>query len=354
MRSTSPSSSVLTTLATPAITIIVPTFNRAHCLRMLLGALKVELRGLEGRIAVVIGDNASSDGTPDVTWDFALAWADTRVLRHENNVGPEENFCRCVEQVRSTYFWIIGDDDLPRAGAIRALLELLERQKPDLLYMESRWTPTLTSHDEAGATGPLRASLNDRSTFARRVHVWTTFISGCIVRTAFVSTSSLRLYTGTSLVQLGWIFGALKQGTRFVHVATPCVLATSGASGGYAVLKVFGQNFPRIARDALSGTRALDTLAADIVSRASIAYLPNLVWDLREAKAGNFDQSESVTTTLGPELGRTLPYRLLIKPMVDASPRVAKGLLKLSHVATRIVSLLDLLHARLSGSLHAL
>lgn len=321
---------------------------------MLLGALKVELRSLEGRVAVVVGDNASSDDTPDVAREFASVWTDTRVLRHETNVGPDENFCRCVEQVNSTYFWIIGDDDLPRAGAIAALLHLLDTQQPDLLYMDSRWTPTLSSHDEAGATGPLRASLNDRATFARRVHIWTTFISGSIVRTELMSTSSLRRYTGTNLVQLGWIFDALKQGERFVHVATPCMLATSGASGGYAVLKVFGQNFPRIVRDALSGNRALESIAADVISRASIAYLPNLVWAFREAKAGNFDQSESVTATLGPELGRTLPYRLLIQPMADASPRMAKGLLKLSHVTTRIVSRLDLLRARLSGGLHAL
>lgn len=103
------------------------------------------------------------------------------------------------------------------------------------------------------------------------------------------------------------------------------MLATSGASGGYAVLKVFGQNFPRIVRDALSGNRALESIAADVISRASIAYLPNLVWAFREAKAGNFDQSESVTATLGPELGRTLPYRLLIRPMADASPAWRKG-----------------------------
>lgn len=339
---------------TPTLTIIVPTFNRAKCLQMLLDALTVELRGLEGRVAVVIGDNASSDDTPAVTAAFAAAWAQTRVLRHPANLGPDENFCRCVEQVGSPYFWIIGDDDLPRAGAIPSLLALLHEHQPDLLYMDSRWTETLTSHDEVGPAGELRASLNDRATFARRVHIWTTFISGSIVRRSLAPDASLRRYTGTNLVQLGWIFEALRQGSRFIHVATPCVLATSGASGGYAVLKVFGQNFPRIVRDALSGSHALESIASDVVSRASVAYLPNLVWAFRQARAGRFDQTESVTDTLSPELGRTLPYRWLIRPMAEASLRRAGLLLKVAHVATRLVSRLDLLRARLGGGLRAL
>lgn len=337
-----------------ALTIIIPTFNRVRCLQMLLDALRVELRGMEERISVVIGDNGSTDNTSEVARSFAAVWRNTVLLRHETNVGPDENFCRCVERVESTYFWIIGDDDLPRAGAIPALLNLLDVQQPDLLYMESRWTKTLISHDEAGTIGPLRASLNDRATFARRVHIWTTFISGSIVRTSLTPPAKLRQYTGTHLVQLGWIFEALKRGTRFVHVTTPCVLATSGASGGYAVLEVFGQNFPRIARHALSGTRALESLANAVVSRASLAYLPNLVWAFREAKAGRFDQAESVTATLAPELGRTLSYRLLIRPMADASPRTARVLLKIAHVATRVVSRLDLLRAHLGSGYRAL
>lgn len=144
------------------LTIIVPTYNRAPCLAMLLDALCVELLGLEGQVVVVIGDNASTDATPTVVAAFAGRWKATRVLRHVDNLGPDENFCRCIETVVTPYLWIIGDDDLPRAGAIQLLINLLRKHDPDLVYMTSRWAPTLSSHEEAGRVNGLGAKLLDR------------------------------------------------------------------------------------------------------------------------------------------------------------------------------------------------
>lgn len=336
------------------LTIIVPTYNRAACLRMLLDALTVELEGLEDRVDVVIGDNASTDDTPEVTAAFAERWNATRILRHSENLGPDENFCRCVEAVRTSYFWIIGDDDLPRAGAIPALLSVLDAEQPDLVYLSSRWTRTLSSHEEAGRLQTLRATRMERRDFARRVHVWTTFISGSIVRRSLAPDTSLRQFTGTLLVQLGWVLGALRQGRHFIHVASPCVLATSGNSGGYGVLKVFGNNFQHVTREALSADTDQRAMAEDIIRRASIAFLPDLVWGFRQAKAGNFDQKEGIASNLEPQLGSSLAYRCLIRPLSTATPRTAGLLLKAAHAITRLTAIGDRLRARLGAGVTAL
>ncbi|WP_431288688.1 glycosyltransferase family 2 protein [Roseateles chitinivorans] len=331
------------------LTIIVPTYNRAACLSMLLDALTVELLGLEDRVNVVIGDNASNDGTPAVTAAFADRWSATRVLRHPENLGPDENFCHCVEAVLTPYFWIIGDDDLPRAGAIPLLIRLLETQDPDLVYLSSRWTATLTSHDEAGTVSNLRATLMERAAFARTVHVWTTFISGAIVKRELAPDESLRRFTGSLLVQLGWVLGALREGRRFVHVAEPCVLATAGNTGGYGVLKVFGNNFQRVTREAFSQTASHRSLAEAIVLRTSIAFLPDLIWGVRQARLGSFDPNESIAANLEPQLGRSWPYRLLIRPLGHATPSQGRWLLRLAHVAARFIKRLDVVRMRLSG-----
>lgn len=336
------------------LTIIVPTYNRATCLGTLLDALTVELQGFEDRVDVVIGDNASADGTPAVTAAFASRWAATRVLRHAENLGPDENFCRCVEAVDTSYFWIIGDDDLPRAGALPALLEMLDTHQPDLVYLSSRWTQTLSSYEEAGRLNSLEATSMGRRDFARRVHVWTTFISGSIVKRSLAPNASLRQFTGSLLVQLGWILGALRQGRRFVHVASPCVLATSGNSGGYGVLKVFGNNFQRVTREALSFDADQRAMAEDIIRRASIAFLPDLVWGFRQAKAGNFDQKEGIVANLEPQLGSSLAYRWIIRPLSTATPRAAGLLLKVAHAATRLTAASDRLRARFLGGVQAL
>lgn len=336
------------------LTIIVPTYNRARHLGMLLDALSVELHGLEDQVVVVIGDNGSSDETPEVTALFADRWEASRVLRHAENLGPEENFCRCIETVETPYFWIIGDDDLPRAGAIPLLINLLCSHDPGLVYLSSRWTPTLSSHEAAGRVIGLRAKLLDQQAFARSVHVWTTFISGVIVKKEFAPNGSLREFTGTSLVQLGWVLGALRDGHRFVYVSEPCVLATSGNSGGYGVLNVFGNNFPRVIREALSSNADQRAMAEEIIRRALIAYLPDLVWSNRQAKAGNFDPKEGIGANLEPQLGSSLAYRWLIRPLSTANPRVAALLLKVAHAASRLTAASDSLRARLGGGVQAL
>jgi abequosyltransferase len=342
-------------MSQPLLTIVVPTYNRAHCLRTVLGALTAELAGLDGRVAIVLGDNASSDDTPTQTAAFAKDWHDTTVLRHESNLGPDENFCRCVEQVRSPYFWIIGDDDLPRAGVVAALLTLLERSSPDLVYMNSHWSETLPDRAVHGRlSAPLNAVRISRLTFARRVHVWTTFISGCVVRRSLAPDASLRRFASTNLVQLGWVLEALRQGERFLHVQDRSVYATSGNTGGYSVLKVFGQNFQRISREIFATDSASRRVGEAIIHRTTIAFMPDLVWGFRNARLGDFDPNESVATAVTPEVRRTWTYRFLILPIERLPDWPARLLLKLAHCLARAYGIFDLMRARLSGAIERL
>lgn len=337
--------------AGPLLTLIIPTYNRAACLEALLDALRGELKGLEGQVMVVIGDNASSDRTPELTAGFAAQWADSLVLRHATNLGADENFCRCVEQVRTPYFWIIGDDDLPRAGTVKALLPLLTQGRPDLVYLSSRWSQTLSGNDAEHPLQALEGLWLDQASFARRTHVWTTFISGCVVRRELAPNEKLRRFTGSNLVQLGWVLEALKAGRRFLYIATPCVLATSGNTGGYSVLKVFGQNFQQVTRDMFQGSAALQRVASDMIMRASIAFLPDLIWGYKQARLGRFDAAESVAQALEPELGRTWVYRLLLRPLDHASPRTSKLLLACAHGLARLVRVYDRVRAQTARSL---
>jgi hypothetical protein len=338
-----------------ALTIVIPTFNRYRCLRLLLNTLKLELLGLEGRVAVVIGDNASTDDTRNLTLEFASCWRDTLILRHETNVGAEENFCRCIERVSSKYFWIIGDDDLPRAGLISAIFPLLDSEEPDLLYLNSRWSQNFSGHEEIGRVKILSATLMGRREFARSIHIWFTFVSSFVVKRSLAHDSSLRRFSIYRLVQLDWIFRGLSQGVRFIHIASPCVLATSGNSGGYSALKVFGNYFQSVTREALSGDIEHREMAEDIIRRASIAYLPSLVWGLRQVRANNFlDTKNYMIANLEPQLGSSIVYWLILRPLSSTGPFIGRVLLLVSRFAAFITALFDILRARLNGSIRAL
>ncbi len=84
------------------LTIIVPTYNRAECVALLLDALRAEIAPVQDRVDVIVGDNASTDRTAEVTATFAVSCSAGRVLRHAENVGPDENFCRCLDAAASS------------------------------------------------------------------------------------------------------------------------------------------------------------------------------------------------------------------------------------------------------------
>ena len=330
----------------PLLTIIVPTYNRAECLELLLTTLAREMAELEGRVGIIVGDNASTDRTPDVTSAFAASAPAALVIRHDANLGPDENFCRCVERVTSRYFWIIGDDDLPRAGAIRHVLELLATHAPDLVYLESDWRPEIRDNDPHDPVRDEAPDLMDSLRFARRVHVWTTFISGIVVdRESLVAKQppeQLRRYSNTSLVQLGWVLGTLKAGTRFLVVKQKCILATQGNTGGYSVLKVFGNNFPSIVSDALG---ADSPLTRAIVRRCAVMFLPNLLWGLRFSTIGKFE-AEDIDAAMRPQLGRRLSFWLLLRP-IARWPRVPASMaLRASGLLSKMIRVHDRLGYR--------
>lgn len=335
---------------TATLSVVVPTFNRVATLKLLLDTLVTELNGLEGLVQVIIGDNASTDTTPEATAAFARGRPWVNVLRHATNVGPEENFCLCLEQVNTPYFWIIGDDDLPRAGALRALVDLLDRTQPDLVYLESRWLTHLKDNEPEDPVALLKVVQLDRLAFARRVHVWTTFISGMVVnRERFLQIKpalTTRRYMNTSLVQLGWVLNVLSAGRKFLHVTTTCVLATEGNSGGYQLVKVFADNFPRIVKDVL-GSESAECRA--IVFRHSVMFLPNLLWGVRFAHVGKFEMEE-VVPTLERTFGRGIVFRSLLVPIGGGSRSAARFALFASRTATRCIRSIDRLSEKINGS----
>jgi hypothetical protein len=330
------------------LTIIVPTFNRADSLALLLNTLCLELSGLESQVDVVVGDNCSTDSTQGVTRAFKASWPNVTLLRHASNVGPDENFCRCIEQVHTRYFWIIGDDDLPRAGALRQVIDLLAAASPDLVYLESDWQQELTSNNPDDPMTKIQPVALGRMAFARRVHVWSTFISGMVVNLETYRTNhglgSIRRHSGTNLVQLGWVLGSLKTGQRFIYVSEKCVLAKLGNTGGYAVLKVFGQNFAEIVSDIFGPTSRITEV---IIRRCALGYLPGLIWSLRFANVGDFD-AEDPMVVLRPRLLGHLAYWIFLMPVARLPRPLSWFSLRVSQLVSRAV----VLHDRVLEHLH--
>jgi abequosyltransferase len=298
----------------PILTIVIPTFNRVNSLSLLLNILTSELRGYEDTVNVVVGDNASSDTTPLVTAAFKIAYSNAKILRHPVNLGPDENFCRCVDQVKTRYFWIFGDDDLPRIGVLPLIIQLLLREDIDILHMHSKWCPNVALAIDAKPIQKLTIKLLSREVFARDVNVWTTFISGMVVNLDSLHELNqgldIRRFAGTNLVQLGWILPLLMSSNRFRVIVEQCVLATSGNTGGYKLLTVFGTNFPEIL-DEVCGASSAERNS--ILKALAWNYMPSLVWNSRFRSTENF-LIENRKRALAP-LASGFAYWIVIWPV---------------------------------------
>lgn len=111
----------------PLVSVCIPTRNRAGMLRAAIAsALAEPIEDLE----VVVSDDASEDGTPEVVRSFG----DRRVryARRERPSGIARNRNACLEAARGRYLAWLDDDDAYLAGGLARQVAVLERE-PDVV-----------------------------------------------------------------------------------------------------------------------------------------------------------------------------------------------------------------------------
>lgn len=314
------------------LTIAVPTYNRHTFLVRLLDVLSAAARGRENQIEILVSDNASSDGSDRIIADAAARHSAIRTIRNPTNIGADANIVQCFTEARGSYVWIMGDDDLPKRGAIDRILDLLTEIVPDIVYLPSEWTPEAVSPDQGTDFDPAAVVVCDQLSFARRVNVWLTFLSGIIVRKDHAETIATASLAGTNLIQLGWVVDALHRGRVFCAFRDTLVLATGGNTGGYAVVEVFGVGFPAIvARTFGRGSPMFRAIIGPTVAR----YLPQLIWNVRTGRGGRF-AVELPWAGLRQEIGQFAAFWSVVVPIGRAPLPVARAVLLASRATAKL------------------
>lgn len=96
-------------MATPAVSLLVPVFNRAD----LVGAcIESALAQTMPDLEVVVVDGASTDGTWDVCQQFASQDSRVRAFRESKNAGPVRGWWRCLQEAKGRFGTFVWSDDL--------------------------------------------------------------------------------------------------------------------------------------------------------------------------------------------------------------------------------------------------
>ena len=107
----------------PLVSVLVPAYNGERFLR---AAVRSALEQSYKNIEVIIGDDASTDRTPEILATFAAADPRVRVIRHEVNVGGFENPRLLFTEARGEYVKYLLHDDVLAPHCIRVLVRGLE------------------------------------------------------------------------------------------------------------------------------------------------------------------------------------------------------------------------------------
>jgi len=296
----------------PLLTLAIPTYNRSTYLRQLLENLEVPLRG-ELRVELIVSDNCSSDDTPALVAEFQARGMRIHSIRNAVNIGADGNFVQCYEAARGKYFWIIGDDDLLAPGAMSSILDRIQAEEYDIIYLSQfpiKEPVGELEHQQIRNAVEIRSA----EEFARRIHVFFTFISANIVNKDTIMRSHPKPFkdlTGSLLVQLGWTFAALDGFKRGLLVYDPLLGARDNIAGGYQLFDVFGPRLKAVAEDRISSLKVRRAIFNGTLRH----YLPLFAVKYRRARIP-FREDCTPQERLTPAFRDFLSYWVFLYPVL--------------------------------------
>ncbi len=321
----------------PLLTIIVPTYNRYQYLIKLLLQLEKELVGINKLVTVFIGDNHSIDRTPILIQEFLERHPEWQTMRHPENIGADRNFLACIDYLKSRYFWIIGDDDLPRTGLILLIIKFLQKSQPTLIYLASKWSPVV-SNDDLPSIQSIHPKKYSALEYAQKINVFTTYISAWIIDSYSLSkigfnTEKFAEGIDTSFIQLGWILPLIKDEFSLIEIEETCIFATSGNTGGYELLKTFGINYPKFVYRLFPNQPKMQKA---LIAPFAREYFPNLIQSYKSGAFQKMKYEDNSMLMMIKYLGFYKEFWLYTFPALILPPQVNNARINIHHFGPKL------------------
>ena len=114
----------------PKVSVCVVTYNQRDYIAECLESIVTQQTDFP--FEVIVGDDASTDGTTDIVRDYAARYPHLiRLMLHEKNLGPFENYRVVHRAARGEYVAHIDGDDVMLRGKL-AQQESVLNKNPDL------------------------------------------------------------------------------------------------------------------------------------------------------------------------------------------------------------------------------
>lgn len=218
----------------PLLSIGIPTYNRAACLRQCLESIVCQFGNAKvaEKVEIVISDNNSSDNTSEVVREFQAKYPNITYRKNSDNLGVDRNIVQVVEMSQGKYVWLLGDDDALFDDSLFYLISLLEQDAADY-YILNCWgynnslTSKALNHPNISLTRNRHfTSLKEYVSAANfnrdLVGMFCGLSMQLFLREPWKSYSETGDYIGTNAIHLHILMSVMKE-RRFCIVAKPCV-----------------------------------------------------------------------------------------------------------------------------------
>ena len=115
----------------PRVSVIVPAYR---CERTVEKSIRSALSGTVRDMEVIVADDASDDGTPDILRALAAEDVRVRVITLPENKGVANARNRAVEEARADWIAFLDSDDQWETDKLERQLRLAEETGADLVY----------------------------------------------------------------------------------------------------------------------------------------------------------------------------------------------------------------------------
>jgi GT2 family glycosyltransferase len=114
----------------PLVTALLPSYNAEAFIRDTLDSLVAQSWP---RLEILIGDDFSTDGTPEIIQDYASRFENIRILKRDQNLGWLGNCNDLMKNARGEMMFFAFHDDIVAPEYVTSLAEALQREPSAIL-----------------------------------------------------------------------------------------------------------------------------------------------------------------------------------------------------------------------------
>lgn len=120
-------------MSNPVLSICIPTYNREKYIKRLLSSIVCQ-QWFSEEIEILVYDDPSSDNTEEVVKNYIKKFNNIKYHRNEYRLGMMPSILDSILKCTWKYIWLFGSDDMIWPHALKTVLFLINKEKPDLIF----------------------------------------------------------------------------------------------------------------------------------------------------------------------------------------------------------------------------